>query len=1322
MASRERLQTLFAKCQSAEQVALLHDQFQQYDSAFDLAEKRYAQLRAASHSSEQLPVAQHGGNTSESGDDDQPLDLAAVLQQSPSEWYSLDYNRRLHSKKFRIWSDDLTVQIKTLPFAGLASVLPLLFKLFEHLFLQIAKDAPPKSLIRVVLQSNQLREPISLETVPKEKLNAEMFFTVLSNVLQSYQKFSLREPIIVNVLKIQPPKKAGGPVRRKDVLLEDYCRNKRCFISVPADGLCAARALVLGKHLADGKADERDKKFWRALCTNNKGKINLLQTTLATDLHRSAGIPIGPVSLDQMEKFQNVLQAYQITIFNQAKPEAIAFQGRDSPQKINLYLANNHYTTIRTLSAFFEKRGQCPHCGHYCRTGHSYHICPMLCRNCERPKNLCVWFDNGSLSCLHCHKTFPNAECFGLHKTIKNAKQRSICERFHLCRLCSTFYQVDTKREELKHVCHERYCKNCKMIVPSSHSCYITPYDLPPAPLARFIYADFESSIVDKNRHTAICAVAMYGESGETFSFFGKDTQETFCKWLFQRDHMGFIVVFHNLAGYDCSFILDFLHQQRIRPNLILRGLKVLQIRIEELKMSVKDSLAFLPMSVANMPRSFGFEESDSKLYFPHLFSKEENFEYSGSLPAKSFFLTHTMKTKELCVFEKWHAERSADATPWQFFPQLLAYCIVDVRILLRACTLFSQSMRDLTSFDPMTECITLASFVNLILRAKFLKPHTIQLLPKEVSKTSQNISAESLEWLFYMEHVYAKDIHTGRNSLAEKSIGRFRVDGFIEDENTALDYHGCYFHGCQKCFRPEQRNFQGNLMADLFRRTSEKRKFMKAQGIEYIEMWSCTWRIMREDPVVQEILSQYRPRRRLNPRDCLAGGRTECFNVLKLIPREQRAAARQHISYKDITSLYPYICKGSPQRPFPIGTPIITVKNFRPLDEYFGIALVSVLPPAGLRLPVLQVKLNSGRAVYALCNVCAEDENQGRCPHSDKQRTITGTFTTEELKLALRKGYLLQKIHEIWHYPQRSETLFSDFVNAFYGLKIKNSGFPSDCDTDDKKEAYVKFINLHEGLDLKMNDISLNPTQRLLSKCMLNSMWGRLALRNNQPKFEYVQTSARLDELLFSGIYSVQYINVLDEDTLQVQYSMVDETDAQDLKSNIIVASFVTSYARIVLYEAMDIVGAERLCYCDTDSIVAVEQEGLPTIPLGPLLGQFTSELNHDDEIVTWGCIGAKCYFAHTKKGETIVRAKGITITNENEKLFDFENFERMAKDHDTVFQTLNPFKIFRTKGTWDLRTGPQSKSFRYTFNKRQLLDNFETQPYGFVREDEKL
>ncbi|KAF8789741.1 hypothetical protein HNY73_007659 [Argiope bruennichi] len=107
---------------------------------------------------------------------------------------------------------------------------------------------------------------------------------------------------------------------------------------------------------------------------------------------------------------------------------------------------------------------------------------------------------------------------------------------------------------------------------------------------------------------------------------------------------------------------------------------------------------------------------------------------------------------------------------------------------------------------------------------------------------------------------------------------------------------------------------------------------------------------------------------------------------------------------YVDFTSLYPWVNKYCL---YPVGNPEVITENFRSIDDYFGIVKCRVLPPRGLHLPVLPVRCN-GKLMFPLCHCCAESLNQSSCHHSDEERSIVGTWVTEEVKLAVEKGYLI--------------------------------------------------------------------------------------------------------------------------------------------------------------------------------------------------------------------------------------------------------------------------------------------------------------------------
>ena len=67
--------------------------------------------------------------------------------------------------------------------------------------------------------------------------------------------------------------------------------------------------------------------------------------------------------------------------------------------------------------------------------------------------------------------------------------------------------------------------------------------------------------------------------------------------------------------------------------------------------------------------------------------------------------------------------------------------------------------------------------------------------------------------------------------------------------------------------------------------------------------------------------------------------------------------------------------------------------------------------------------------------------------------------------------------------------------------MKIKQeaSGWPPECDTDEKKRNYLKEYKEHEGIKLDYQHIEKNPGLHSLAKLMLNSFWGKFGQHPNQ-------------------------------------------------------------------------------------------------------------------------------------------------------------------------------------------------------------------------------
>ena len=97
-----------------------------------------------------------------------------------------------------------------------------------------------------------------------------------------------------------------------------------------------------------------------------------------------------------------------------------------------------------------------------------------------------------------------------------------------------------------------------------------------------------------------------------------------------------------------------------------------------------------------------------------------------------------------------------------------------------------------------------------------------------------------------------------------------------------------------------------------------------------------------------------------------LFGGRT---NACKLFAKVDNNSDDQ-ILYYDVCSLYPWVMKYCA---YPLGHPNIILKDFKDVNDYFGLIKCKVLPPRQLYHPVLPVSVDKKRDVSTMLYLCSK-------------------------------------------------------------------------------------------------------------------------------------------------------------------------------------------------------------------------------------------------------------------------------------------------------------------------------------------------------------
>ena len=655
---------------------------------------------------------------------------------------------------------------------------------------------------------------------------------------------------------------------------------------------------------------------------------------------------------------------------------------------------------------------------------------------------------------------------------------------------------------------------------------------------------------------------------------------------------------------------------------MIYAGSKIMTFSIREgLNIRFIDSLNFLPMRLANFPKTFGITEM-KKGYYPHYFNTAENEIYVGEMPPIDDFGCNSMGTNDRGNFIQWYNKKKRENYVWDNKKELIEYCISDVDILMKSMKIFRDLYIEVAGIDPLSYT-TIASVCMAIFRYKYILPDFPELLKKHKEEIKE----------------------------------------FKEDPNSKIE-------------------------VDL------KEKFK--EDIRDIAFQEKKIAIMPYDD--QQFV-----------RDSFFGGRTNA-NCLKY-----KFTGDEVGRYADITSLYPttnyydYYGKGHlvkiPYDEIDSNT-MTKVKN----GDYVGFIKCKVIPPKKLYFPVLpekQKKEKQTKLVFDLTNK-------------------VGTWTTMELNKAIELGYEIEDIFEIRYYEETQTDLFKGYVNDFLKIKQESSGFPAWVSCEDDKDKYINNYFKLQGIKLDKEKIKKNPGLRAIAKLCLNSLWGKFGMRLDMPTTEITDSKSKFNNIIFNEKYSNQQVNFIDDRRVEITYKTKDEHIKLNPATNIGIASFTTSHARLRLYQGLEKL-QDQVLYNDTDSIVyRYDKNNInhKELPLSDALGGWTDECEGLDIIGTFVSGGPKNYSYQTSDGEYHTKIKGFNLHYNNAKTLNhqgmIEIINNRNKEKEQNQLVVSNFRISRTNQK-QLISENEIKKYSFGYDKRYILPedengNIFTLPFGHI------
>lgn len=409
------------------------------------------------------------------------------------------------------------------------------------------------------------------------------------------------------------------------------------------------------------------------------------------------------------------------------------------------------------------------------------------------------------------------------------------------------------------------------------------------------------------------------------------------------------------------------------------------------------------------------------------------------------------------------------------------------------------------------------------------------------------------------------------------------------------------------------------------------------------------------------------------------------------------------------------------------------------------------VTPPNNLLRPIVPCKINN-KLMFVLCRKCAEEQNKGKCMHSEEERSFIVDINSPEIYPALYLGYKI-KLLDVYAIGRYSNNAMKPFIKKMFKLKTIASG---------KEEVNQEQIdNLNKlGIDITYGEVhdKKNKGLRQIAKLIINACsFGKFAENYSKSGTAIVSnTNEYFYDYVCNKDIIVKTRTAIDADHILVTYESTE--NAYDIKYDntcCLIGSFITSYARMQLYRFINYLQsdkhARRMLYCDTDCCVyEYEKEILENGKIPEYFSYISGSLGIDTElghirnyITKWASLGPKCYIAIDKHDEIkgfsckgvsrvssfilssgIEHVENIDDKAEQMKLFDiFKSYilDKFNSDIMPKFAQKNQF--LRSTTSWKVYQFDTEKYLDTTEFKRRIIwpkdsekNGVFTVPFGFA------
>ena len=212
-----------------------------------------------------------------------------------------------------------------------------------------------------------------------------------------------------------------------------------------------------------------------------------------------------------------------------------------------------------------------------------------------------------------------------------------------------------------------------------------------------------------------------------------------------------------------------------------------------------------------------------------------------------------------------------------------------------------------------------------------------------------------------------------------------------------------------------------------------------------------------------------------------------------------------------------------------------------------------------------------------------------------------------------------------------------------FLKIKLETSKFT--CSEEEYRQSARE-------LRIELGELKENSGLRFIAKICLNSLWGKFGQNPKVKHSEYIDNERDFYRIILDDKIESISICFLSETMVYTSYERKDEFLKINYNTNIFVACYTSAWARLRLYNMLEKLG-RNICYCDTDSVVYIENAETKYISdeyIGDSLGKWTDELN-GNHMDFWCCAQAKDYGYILNNGKHAGKVKGFRVNAETEE-----------------------------------------------------------------------